>query len=82
MGAKQKITVTTVPGVHVTIKLFYPNRTKKVHTGTAGDDGILTWSYKQPKNKATAKNRTVKVVVTVIRDSDSPVRKNKKYTIG
>jgi hypothetical protein len=80
VGAKQKISVTTVPAATVKISVAFPNKSKKTHSGTADANGSLTWSYKQPSGKTTPTSNTANVTVTAS-DAAGSLKKSKKYKI-
>jgi hypothetical protein len=80
-GAKQSISVTTLPGANVSVVVTFPDGAKKRHSGTADENGAYTWSFKQPAGHDTASKHTAKVVVTVSHGTDTPLKTTKSYTI-
>ncbi len=81
VGSKQKVTVTTVPNATVRIVIFFPNRHKRTHNGTADSGGAFTWTYKQRSGRTTSKSHTAKVRATVLDNSGASKQTSKKYAI-
>lgn len=79
--SKQKLTVTTLPNIPVTITVKFPDGDGKSHDGTTDTAGKLTWSYIQPGSRITHTSRTGRVSVRV--SSGAQVKgSTKPYTIG
>jgi hypothetical protein len=81
VGAKEKISVTTLPGAHIVIHVLFPNKHKKHHGGHAGSDGSYSWTFKQPSGVTTSKSKTGKITVSVDNGAGSPIVTSRKYTI-
>src|SRR5947209_13056581 len=81
VGAKQKVTVSTLPAAHVNVQVTFPNKSKKHHGGPADDTGGFTWSFKQPGGVTSGSSAKAKVSVTVSNGTSS-LKSSKSYKIG
>ncbi|MGH2441952.1 MAG: hypothetical protein ACRDFX_02165 [Chloroflexota bacterium] len=81
MGKRQRITVTSLPAVAITIVIAFPNRTRFIRHVSAQDDGYFRLIYKQPKGRTTTENHVVKVTVKVIDATGATKHSIKKYRV-
>lgn len=81
IGQKQKITVNTVPGASVTIRVVYPNRKKVTHHTVASDVGTVTWSFKQSTTGRAMTRGTAHVTVKVTDLFGQTRQLHKSYSI-
>jgi hypothetical protein len=80
-GAKQKVSVTTLPASQVSVQVVFPNKAKKHHGGVADDSGAFSWSFTQPSGVTTRSSTTAKVTVTVSNGGQS-LKKSKSYKVS
>jgi hypothetical protein len=81
IGKKQTIAVTTIANADVAVVVTFPDGAKKRGSGTAGDNGRYSWSFKQPAGHTTASKRTASVVVIATHGSEAPVKAKGSYSI-
>lgn len=80
-GAKQRISVSTLPAAHVTLQVQFPNHSKKHRGGKANSSGTFSWTFKQPAGVTNNHNHTAKVIVHVSTPGGGALKSIKKYTI-
>lgn len=79
-GIRQTITVTTLPGAHVTIKVRFPRGKGTSHSGVASKSGKLSWHFTQRGGATKGSNHTASVHVTVSLGGETH-KTTKKYKI-